>query len=135
MKTKEYERWIKFRISESQLAALREEATNQRIGVSSLIRDCIDQHLDPELRLKSIIDNRSVPIVRLRDEVFPQLDEVEMHEYNELTLATGANEEAQIEWLLAKKAQLEVPAVATEPVSEQDKLPIDELLKEFKDRA
>ena len=135
MKLKEYDTWIKLRLSKSQLAALREEATNQRIGVSSLIRDCIDQHLDPELRLKSIIGNRSVPIVRLRDEVFPQLDEVEMQEYDELSLATGTSEEAQIEWLLAKKAQIEVPAVVTEPVSEQDELPVDELLKEFKDRV
>ena len=132
---KEFPKQIHLYVSDSQWDALHEEATNQRIGVSSLVRDCIDQQLDPELRLKTILDNRSTPITRLVGEVLPLLDEVERHEYNELSLATGDTEEAQIEWLLAKKAQIEVPAVATEPVGKLDELPVDELLKEFKDRA
>ena len=126
---KEFPKQIHLYVSDSQWDALHEEATNQRIGVSSLVRDCIDQQLDPELRLKTILDNRTTPIIRLQGEIIPQLDAMELQEFHELP------PEAEIEWLLAKKSQLEVPAVATEPVSEQDKLPIDELLKEFKDRA
>ena len=126
---KEFPRQIHLYVSDSQWDALHEEATNQRIGVSSLVRDCIDQQLDPELRLKTILDNRTTPIIRLQGEIIPQLDAMELQEFHELP------PEAEIEWLLAKKAQLEVPAVVTEPVGKLDELPVDKLLKEFKDRV
>lgn len=103
MKIIEYDEWIKFRISKSQLEALREEAANQRVGVSALIRSCIDQHLDPEMRLKHIINNRDTELMRLSAEVVPQLDEMERQEYFELASQEYDNTDPQVEWLKAKK--------------------------------
>lgn len=130
--SKEFNRQIHLYVSDSQWDALHEEALSQRIGVSSLVRGCIDSQLDPELRLKSIIDNRDTELTRLHGEVLSHLDEMEAHEYDELSLSEGTTEEMQIEWLKAKKEQIGAPKVTMESTHE---LPVDALLQEFKDRA
>ena len=137
---KEFPRQIHLYVSDSQWDALHEEALSQRIGVSSLVRGCIDQQLNPELRLKFIINNRDNEITRLHGEVLPHLDEMERQEYGELTVASDPDtDEVQIEWLKTKKEMLAQRAThkvqKAADTSHSEELKIDELLDEFKNRT
>ena len=102
LKQKEFESWIKIRISERQLVALREESVNRGMGVSAIIRLCIDQFIDPEVTLQAAVNARTTPILQMQTDVLPTLDAMELAEYGELD-----SEEQQMDWMRAKKESLD----------------------------
>jgi len=104
----EYEVTIKVRMTRLMVENIAIEAKNQRTTAAHLIRQCIEEHLDPKKRLELILQRRSTPLERLIGQVYPFLDASQMDEYDGMVL-NEPGEENLVSWLLERQKELDIP--------------------------
>ena len=102
--TGQFHKWFKFRISSSQLTAVRKEAEKRGVGVSEVIRVCIERGLDPSTKLQADATARQSTLSAIMDRVFDRLDAAEQMEFKDILFdSQNSMAEAEAEAFLRKK--------------------------------